>query len=124
MTLLDDSPLHIKLIPPTDGGMIFRAGSQAGFKVFYDQLLSSGAQITPIVFTMDSGASIGGLVGEFLLSGKQLIGVALGAAMTEWFKGQSGRRLELNIGDIKIEAATSDEVARLLEQAVALREAH
>jgi hypothetical protein len=40
--------------------MIFRAESQAGFKVFYDQLLSSGAQITPIVFTMDSGASIGG----------------------------------------------------------------
>jgi hypothetical protein len=66
----------------------------------------------------------GGLVGEFVILGKQLIGVALGAAMAEWLKGQSGRRLELNIGDIQIEAATSEEVARLLEQAMASREAY
>jgi len=116
MTLFDAGLFRIQLIPSMHDGTVFRAECQAGLKKFYDQLLSSGVQVTPVVFTMDSGASIGGLVGEFVVSGTQIISVTLDAAIAAWFKGQSGRRLTLNVGDIQIEAGTSDELARLLER--------
>jgi len=122
MTLFDAGLFRIQLIPSRDDGTVFRAECQAGLKKFYDQILSSGVPITPVVFTVDSGASIGGPVGEFVVSGTQIFNVALGAAIAEWFKGRSGRRLTLSVGDIQVEAGTSDELARLLEQAIAVRE--
>ncbi|MDN7177816.1 hypothetical protein M0D69_07235 [Caballeronia sp. SEWSISQ10-4 2] len=122
MTLFDASPLRIKLMPSTSDGTVFRAECQAGLKKFYDHLLSNGVLVTPVVFTMDSGTTIGGLVGEFVVTGTQIIGVTLGVAIAGWFKGRSGRRLTLNVGDIQIEAGTSDELARLLEHAIAVRE--
>ncbi|KJR90096.1 hypothetical protein VP95_30170 [Burkholderia pseudomallei] len=58
-----------------------------------------------------------GMVVEFAKVIVPLLGPALGAAVTGWFQGRTGRKLRLKVGDVEIEARTPEEVEQLLKQA-------
>ncbi|CAJ9886296.1 Uncharacterised protein [Burkholderia pseudomallei] len=62
-----------------------------------------------------------GMVVEFAKVIVPLLGPALGAAVTGWFQGRTGRKLRLKVGDVEIEARTPEEVEQLLKQARALQ---
>lgn len=62
-----------------------------------------------------------GMVVEFAKVIVPLLGPALGAAVTGWFQGRTGRKLRLKVGDVEIEARTPEEVEQLLKQVRALQ---
>lgn len=67
-----------------------------------------------------SNAAVG-IVVEFAKVVVPLLGPALGAAVTGWFQGRAGRKLRLKVGEVEVEAHTSEEIEQLLKQAQALQ---
>ena len=113
---------RIKLIPSAGDGELFAPQCQAAVHAFFQQLRDTGVIAHPVAFTMDCAGASGALVGEFVLPFAQTAGPAIGAAVAAWFQKQAGRKVRLKVGSIEVEAATMQELERLLEQAITQRE--
>jgi hypothetical protein len=113
--------LRIRLVASSRDGTVFRTDLQAAFHAFYQKLLFNNVQVAPVTFTRDYGASAGGLVGEFVLSGAHVANIALVASLTEWFAGDPHRGLVSDLGGIRFEAASIEEYSRRMGEAIVLK---
>jgi len=113
---------RIKLLPGDGDGELFAPECQAAVRAFFQQLRDAGVIAHPVAFTMDCAGAGGCLVGEFVLPFAQIAGAAIGVAVAAWFQGRAGRKLRLKVGNIEIEAATMQELEKLLDQASARRD--
>jgi hypothetical protein len=55
------------------------------------------------------------LVGDFMVPLAQVAVPALGGVLVGWLQGRAGRKVRAKVGDIEVEAATTDDVRRLLD---------
>lgn len=90
-------------------------------RTFLTAAEEQGGRCVPPRLTMDS-VQIQTVV-EFAQILGPIFGPAIAAAVTTWLQGRTGRKIRLKVGDVEIEASTSEDFERLLSEARALKAA-
>ncbi len=120
--MLDQAEICLTLVPAEADGDRAGEDCQRELRHCYEQLRASGMKVSPRIYTKDSAGAVGSLVGEFVIPLATTIGPVLAAAVSAWFQRRDGRKLRLKVGDIEVEAHSEEELERLLEQAIEVRE--
>ncbi|MDN7716247.1 hypothetical protein [Burkholderia gladioli] len=120
-----DAPDHLRLVlwSSTNDDPFVGNGSQYALdiKTFLTAVEEQGGRRVPPRLTMDS-VQIQTVV-EFAQILGPIFGPAIAAAVTTWLQGRAGRKIRLKVGDVEIEASTSEDFERLLSEARALKAA-
>jgi hypothetical protein len=119
------APDHLRLVlwSSTNDDPFVGRGSQYAhdIKTFLTAAEEQGGRLVPPRLTMDS-VQIQTVV-EFAQVLAPIFGPAIAAAVTHWLQGRPGRKVRLKVGDVEIEASTSEDFERLLAEARAFQAA-
>jgi hypothetical protein len=109
------------LVPSAADAPEFSDKHQQGVKSVSDALEREGVYVTAY-FDMKASAGmsagLSGLLGIVLPAAMPVVGTIVGA----WLTTRNGRKVRVKVGDIEVEAGTPEEVERLLEQALKIKE--
>ena len=119
--MTDATLLQLTLNRAPDDAYYFYPEFQAELRQFISLLEKEGVEVSYGEAMFDGAATVGGIVGEFVIPlagiAAPIIGVALGA----WITGRAGRKVRLKVEDIEIEANSLAEIDHLMKQAIALK---
>jgi hypothetical protein len=116
-----ESEIRLTLVRAPGDPSQFSDQHQQTLKSVMDALKREGVQVNPYFDMQAAGGVSGGLsglLGIVLPATMPVVGTIIGA----WLTVRNGRKVRVKIGDVEVEAGTAEEVERLLEQALKIKE--
>lgn len=110
--------IELVLVPSPDDAPPFSTEYQSELREFAKQ---AGAR-SQRAFAMDSIVGGGGPLGEFIFDNAGTLITALTTICGIWIRARYGRKLKLKVGNVVLEANTTQEIESLVNQVKALRE--
>jgi len=114
--------VELQLKPTSDDPVVQDPAFQAELRTFSGSLRAAGVLFSQRAMTFDAVDATGYAFAEYVIKelGPAAIGV-IGTAAGAWITGRSWRKVRLKVGDVEVEARTSEEIEQLLKQAKAFQ---
>lgn len=94
---------------------------KAGFDIFTAPLRSAQISYSQQMMAFDNAHAVSHLLPEFAVTIVHSAIPVISAAAGAWLHARLGRKVRIKVGDIEAEAASVEEVDRLLQKAIAIR---
>lgn len=124
---MSDAHVRISLLPGTEDPQITDRDYQIELQQFAQSLEEAGVSVISRKYMpeMKPGVlymALSGFLGEYGLPLAQVGIPAIGSASGVWIGARGNRRVRVKIGDIEVEARTSEEVKHLLQELLQARQ--
>ena len=112
--------IRLYLLNASDDPPTFSAEGQVPLRTMMAAFKENEIEVDAPFMTLDSVDAVGGYTGEIAVLA-HAFGPILVGILVAWLNSKTGRKVRLKDGDVEVEAATVEDVGKLLEMAAEQR---